>query len=76
MIVRDRSKVPYPRVERSASDRPIWDIGPFGHLAVMVSSIPMPSKWPDHWPDVDLLSSAELAELLNGDTVEIREVDR
>ena len=71
MIRRDKRTVPYPRVERNVRDQPIWDIGPYGGYATAVAMTPLPTKWPSTWPDVDVLSSAEVADLLNGDEVVI-----
>jgi hypothetical protein len=60
VIRRDPYSVPYPRIERNSRDQPIWNIGPYGYLAVVVSMIRLPDRWPAHWPDTDIITPGEI----------------
>lgn len=42
------SDVGWPRLTRNAEGRPMWDQGPLG-MSVVLASIPLPERWPEHW---------------------------
>jgi hypothetical protein len=55
--------VGYPRLERSADGRPIWDQGPLG-MSTVLASIRLPEQWPESWPEPPL-SDATASALIH-----------
>jgi hypothetical protein len=39
----------YPRIERNAFGRPIWNQGPYG-MSPALANMVLPSYWPSDWP--------------------------
>ena len=52
----------WPRIERTATGRPVWNVGPEGYLSVALP--PLPATWPGDWPNVDVLGPEQAGRLL------------